>query len=232
MVALAQMAELVHHDVLEHRLGCQDQAPVEVDRALARAAAPEVLVLLDPDARSARGRGAARGARPSAARRRARRASASAAALPRPRLARVLRRARRQPDLEPGALAGRSARLCATARTLSSTHWPAQQDPAAGGEPRRPLMRLEGLPQRADLGGTQSRWRSTKAPISSVPARSGATTSTPSARTVMRRRRARPLRRRRQAIVHGPICSVGKAFLRLYRVAGAPRTLAERAAAG
>jgi hypothetical protein len=51
MVRLAQMAELVHDHVLEHRRRREDQAPVEVDPALGAAAAPQALLLLDPHCR-------------------------------------------------------------------------------------------------------------------------------------------------------------------------------------
>jgi hypothetical protein len=45
--AVPQMAEFVDHRIFEHRLGCEDQMPVEVHDPICPAASPEVLLILD-----------------------------------------------------------------------------------------------------------------------------------------------------------------------------------------
>ena len=149
VVADAQVAELVHHDIFEHRLGRQDQTPVEIDHAAARAAAPEALLRLDPDR-----------ARHETVRRPVALDEAlgiEARLVPQPLaerrldhcLALALREALGQPDLEavpiadrrPGAGRGSDLQLDRTA---------AIGDPAAVREPQLSRMRLQRPAQSAD----------------------------------------------------------------------------------
>ena len=50
VVGDAQVAELVHDHVVEHREGRQHEPPVEGERAAGRAGAPERSLAADPDA--------------------------------------------------------------------------------------------------------------------------------------------------------------------------------------
>ena len=49
MIAVPQVAEFVDHRILQHRLGGENQTPIEVDGPVLPATPPEVLLLLDPN---------------------------------------------------------------------------------------------------------------------------------------------------------------------------------------
>ena len=195
VVAVAQMAELVHDHIVEHGRRRQDQAPVEVDHVARRAAAPERAVRLDREAARHAGRGAARSGRSPPSPPPAPRAAASRSARARPRSPAAppaadpaARRGCRR-RAAPAAASGRSAPPAGAAsrrETGSWRHRPAGSSPhgrqAFAGSPRAWSRSSAGCPRRR----RRSRHRASP---------SGATTSTPAGRTVMRSRLARPLRR-------------------------------------
>jgi peptide/nickel transport system substrate-binding protein len=150
MVAHAQVAELVHDHVLEHRLGRQDQAPVEIDQAARRAAAPDPLLVLDPEplrhqaVRRAVARAQALGVEP--------RLAAEPAGERRldPMLALALQDADREPDLEAVAVVDRHPEP-EGGLDLELDRTAAVRDPAAVGEPGLARMRGQRPPQPAHL---------------------------------------------------------------------------------